>query len=272
MMFKVVKKKRWTKRIISDNINPEILQKVTKMSELILKEDVLDCFHDWIDRYGCEHTADEDPVYQRIEALDVVRRYDEDCISRRVAIDAIDDIESEVTDGFGFQYEKWRKYFCELPAVQPDHVADISKKAEKEDCISRQAAIDLFPNDALEWDTKGGYIAPHLARQMICELPSAQPDHNADVSKKVSISCGHENDVISRQAARHALCKAVHKGEDIPCENQTASCLWTGTRVCDYVREIDALPTVQPEQCEWIPKEVENVPYGLWWNVLSVGV
>ena len=55
------------------------------------------------------------------------------------------------------------------------------------------------------------------------------------------------DDTISRQAARHALCKAVHKGEDIPCENQTASCLWTGTRVCDYVREIDALPTVQPE-------------------------
>ena len=23
------------------------------------------------------------------------------------------------------------------------------------------------------------------------------------------------------------------------------------------------LPTAQPEQCEWIPKEVENVPYGL---------
>lgn len=22
-------------------------------------------------------------------------------------------------------------------------------------------------------------------------------------------------------------------------------------------------PTAQPEQCEWIPKEVENVPYGL---------
>ena len=43
------------------------------------------------------------------------------------------------------------------------------------DTISRQAAIDLFPNDALEWDTKGGYIAPHLARRMIEELPSAQP-------------------------------------------------------------------------------------------------
>lgn len=120
MTFKVVKKKRWAKRIISDNINPEILQKVTKMSELILKEDALNCFRDWIDRYGYEHTADEDPVYQRIEALDTVRRCDEDCISRRVVIEAMDDIESEVADGFGFQYEKWRKYFCELPSAQPE--------------------------------------------------------------------------------------------------------------------------------------------------------
>ena len=44
--------------------------------------------------------------------------------------------------------------------------------------ISRNAAIDLFPNDALEWDTKGGYIAPHLARRMIEELPSAQPEQH----------------------------------------------------------------------------------------------
>ena len=60
------------------------------------------------------------------------------------------------------------------------------------------------------------------------------------------------DDLISRQAARHALCKAVHNGEDVPCENQTASCLWTGTRVCDFVREIDALPPVQPETAKRI--------------------
>ena len=50
-----------------------------------------------------------------------------------------------------------------------EHVSDT-------DTISRQAAIDLFPNDDLEWDTKGGYIAPHLARKMVEELPSAQPE------------------------------------------------------------------------------------------------
>ena len=44
------------------------------------------------------------------------------------------------------------------------------------DLIGRHAAIDLFPNDALEWDTNCGYIAPHFARRMIEELPSAQPE------------------------------------------------------------------------------------------------
>lgn len=43
-----------------------------------------------------------------------------DTISRQAAIDALDDIESEVADGDGFQYEKWREYFCELPSAQPE--------------------------------------------------------------------------------------------------------------------------------------------------------
>lgn len=31
-------------------------------------------------------------------------------------------------------------------------------------------------------------------------------------------------------------------------------------------------PTAQPEQCEWIPKEVENVPYGLLVECSKCGV
>lgn len=47
------------------------------------------------------------------------------------------------------------------------------------------------------------------------------------------------SDLISRQAAIKALCKAVHReDETIPCPNQTVSCLWEKTRVCDYAREI----------------------------------
>ncbi len=75
------------------------------------------------------------------------------------------------------------------------------------DLISRQAAIDLFPNDSLEWDTYRGYIAPHLARRMIEELPSAQPEiirckdckHWDPEDKKCD--CGHD---IIWQLPRHA--------------------------------------------------------------------
>ena len=41
-------------------------------------------------------------------------------IYRQQAIDALDEIESEIADGDGYQYEKWRKYFCELPSAQPE--------------------------------------------------------------------------------------------------------------------------------------------------------
>ena len=52
--------------------------------------------------------------------------------------------------------------------------------------IDRQAAIDLFPNDVLEWDTLNGYIAPHVARRLIEYLPPAQPEpHWIPVSERV---------------------------------------------------------------------------------------
>ena len=38
-------------------------------TNLISRQDALSCFHDWIDRHGDVHTADEMPEYQRIEQL-----------------------------------------------------------------------------------------------------------------------------------------------------------------------------------------------------------
>lgn len=43
-----------------------------------------------------------------------------DCISRQQAIDALDEIEAEVADGYGYQYAKWREYFVEMPSAQPE--------------------------------------------------------------------------------------------------------------------------------------------------------
>lgn len=65
------------------------------------------------------------------------------------------------------------------------------------------------------------------------------------------------DDYIKRSDAVHALCKAVHKDDgEVPCENQTASCLWSKTRVCDYAREIDALPSEDVIPVSWIKEEI----------------
>ena len=45
-----------------------------------------------------------------------------DVISRQTILDALDEIESEVADGEGFLYEKWREYFCDLPPAQPEPI------------------------------------------------------------------------------------------------------------------------------------------------------
>ena len=42
-----------------------------------------------------------------------------DLIDRQAVIDALDEIEAEVADGYGYQYAKWREYFVEMPSAQP---------------------------------------------------------------------------------------------------------------------------------------------------------
>ena len=65
-------------------------------------------------------------------------------------------------------------------------------------------------------------------------------------------------DYIKRSDAVNALCKAVHKDDGvIPCENQTTSCLWSKTRVCDYSREIDALPSEDVIPVSWVEEQIK---------------
>ena len=110
--------------------------------------------------------------------------------------------------------------------------------------ISRQMAIDLFPDDDLEYDTKGGYIAPHLARQMICELPFVQLDHNADVSKNVDV-----DDCISRRAVKKKL------------EQNFAYMRAFGVDGC--INLIDEIPAVETES-KWISCEEKMPEEDLW--------
>ena len=70
-------------------------------------------------KWPCADCDMRDPA-DRWEPKDVPDINDGEMVSRQEAIDALDEIESEVADGYGFQYEKWRRYFCELPSVTPD--------------------------------------------------------------------------------------------------------------------------------------------------------
>ena len=92
---------------------------------------------------------------------------DGDVIYRGDVIYALDEIESEVAEGYGFQYEKWRKHFCELPSARPDHIADDSKKGET---INRREAIELIERMKQYHQDADDIV------EMISNMPSAQPE------------------------------------------------------------------------------------------------
>ena len=75
-----------------------------------------------------------------------------------------------------------------------------------DDLISRKMAVELFPDDDLESDTKGGYIAPHLARQMISELTSSQPTlYGYKIEHLVFIAKAMEKDGLSPEEVGNFL-------------------------------------------------------------------
>lgn len=89
-------------------------------------------------------------------------------IYRQTVLDALAEINKEVEDGDGFQYEKWREYFAEMTSpAQLQSVGDI---------ISRHAAIDAVERAKTAMSTDGEiYCAKINAQMNIQLLPSAQP-------------------------------------------------------------------------------------------------
>ena len=87
-----------------------------------------------------------------------------DLIDRQAAIDTAIEAADKWDGGYSSEREGIiRKFFDKVPAVQPDHVADIGKKVADEDCISRQMAIEAMGRAM--W-----------AKERLEELPSAQLD------------------------------------------------------------------------------------------------
>ena len=122
-----------------------------------------------------------------------------------------------------------------LPSAQPDHNADISEINKFIDGLEeiladiRERHVDDSVCGLCEYD--GAYmgqsgdwcnecpgfdkddcfkLSDETRKKWIEEIVNTYPDHTADIGKKVSISCGQENDLISRQAALKELAAYIH--------------------------------------------------------------
>ena len=102
----------------------------------------------------------------------------QDLISRQVAIDALRDAENHAFNSFYKGLAKAHKIIADLPSVQPDHVADVSKKADG-DSISRQAVVKFF-NDwisCLDENCHHQSVADMIIiKNDFKNLPSVQPE------------------------------------------------------------------------------------------------
>lgn len=119
------------------------------------------------------------------------------------------------------------------------------------DMISRQMAIDLFPDDDLEYDTKGGYVAPHLARQMICELPFVQPDHVADVSKKEDMMHEYIYKIVKDCDGVYCYIK---QGEMIRC-NECEH--WKNEHLCESLSRFGSFETKADFHCGYAERRTD---------------
>ena len=133
------------------------------------------------------------------------------------------------------------------------------------DLIERQAAIEAVG----DWIYNPEDLRYH--KDVINSIPAAQLDHTADVSKKVSISCAHENDVISRKAAIDALARMMPRSYTPDGSHPAGEEIFRAQEVfADCIEALEILPSAQPEiiRCKDCKhKHVENMvwtcPFGL---------
>ena len=115
-----------------------------------------------------------DAIQMAIDALSA----DGDTISRKAAVEALDDAEN----AFGYLARDWREVLMELPPVQTEQLGTNLVEVGT-DCISRQAAIDRATKEHDFF--RGAVTVSDKARRdellnVMCwlgELPPAQPEH-----------------------------------------------------------------------------------------------
>ena len=118
-----------------------------------------------------------------------------DLIDRQAVLYAIDEISREVDDGYGFDYAKWREYFCELPSIQFATDTNVGTKLGTNlaevgtDLISRQTALDICDNaiDLLKGQFGAGALV--AIRESIAELPPAEPKRGKWIQDRSGAYC-----------------------------------------------------------------------------------
>ena len=151
-----------------------------------------------------------------------------------------------------------------LPAVQPDHNADASKKVEQtgetaqnvqnEDLIQRKAAIDALKGLPTWWADEGGYyggaqppmvalLDPEDAVSAIENLPSAQPATNCSEIPNGS------DDTLSRQVAIEALARMMPRSYTPDGSHPADEEIFRAQEIfADCIEALEMLTPAQPER------------------------
>ena len=125
---------------------------------------------------ACEGAIELLKQYKAIE--DVPYTNTGELISRDKVIEAIDDMSVEIDEGYGFQYEKWRKYFCELPGVQESNLINVYGLEEEIRCAmcENPMCTDRGCDGGCEYDEKLYADIMKVMHDRIKELPSVHLD------------------------------------------------------------------------------------------------
>ena len=81
------------------------------------------------------------------------------------------------------------------------------------------------------------------------DLINRQPDHTADIGKKVSISCTHENDLIFRKVAIDALARMMPRSYTPDGSHPADEGIFRAQEIfADCIEALEILPSAQPEK------------------------
>lgn len=230
--------------------------------------------------YNC-FDEDGEPYYRALsEAIRILsQRADGDTISRKAALDAITDELMPSTPLSVVIRAKNR--LKDLPAAQPDHNADISKKAEG-DCISRQAAIDALARMMPRSYTPDGshpadeeiFRAQEIFADCIEALEILTPAQPATNCSEIP---NGSDDTISRQAAIDVLDEQIEQCNKALCSfyispKDEYAIKVERASLEAYKEQLENMPSAQPEQKtdEWIPISKETNPTKSGWYLVTV--